>query len=116
MARLLLDENLPRRLGPALVGHYARTVGQMRWNGLRNGRLIQRAEAEFDALVTMDKAMRHQQSMVGKDLCVILLRARSNRYLDIQPLVPQLLEAIESLVPGTVVVVGNPPELGAQDP
>jgi hypothetical protein len=36
--KLLLDENLPHRLRPLLVGHEAFTVAYMNWQGIENGR------------------------------------------------------------------------------
>ena len=116
MARLLLDEQLPRLLAQLLPGHHVRTVGQMRWSGVRNGRLLDRAAEEFDALITMDTNMRFQQTILGRDIGLLVVRAPSTRLVHLEPLVPQLLEAIDSLLPGTVLVVGNAPAPGAQDP
>jgi hypothetical protein len=51
--RVLLDENLPRRLGALLTGHECRIVRQMNWSGLKNGHLLSRAELEFDVMLTL---------------------------------------------------------------
>ena len=43
--RVLLDEQLPRQLAPLLTGHDVRTVQQQSWAGLKNGQLLDAAEA-----------------------------------------------------------------------
>ena len=40
--KLLLDENLPKRLKNDLSEHEIFTVREKEWNGLRNGELLQR--------------------------------------------------------------------------
>ena len=53
--KLLLDENLPHRLRPLLVGHEAFTVAYMNWKGIENGRLLALAASNgFDAVVTKE--------------------------------------------------------------
>ena len=41
--RILLDEQLPRRLVRELTGHEVRTVQQEGWAGVQNGELLRRA-------------------------------------------------------------------------
>ncbi len=38
--RLLLDESVPRRLRKALPNHDVKTVVEMGWGGVRNGKLL----------------------------------------------------------------------------
>jgi hypothetical protein len=78
MARLLLDENLPRRLRTAFGGHTAITVQQMRWNGVRNGTLLRRAQLEFDVFVIADRSIPFQQSVAGLDIGVASSRRRAS--------------------------------------
>jgi predicted nuclease of predicted toxin-antitoxin system len=35
--RILLDEDLPRRLGALLIGHELATVQRRGWSGIKNG-------------------------------------------------------------------------------
>jgi hypothetical protein len=54
--RLLLDENLPRRLKDDFHGHEVFTVRDMGWNGIKNGELLRLMLAKgFDALLTSTK-------------------------------------------------------------
>lgn len=105
--KILLDECLPRRLGRWLTGHDVQTVRQMNWLGLSHGRLLAVAEPDFDAFITVDKNLVHQQQSAGRRLAVIVLHVRSNKIEDIAPLVPQVLALLPTLKPGQVVTVGS---------
>jgi hypothetical protein len=106
--RVLLDESLPRDLGPALVGHDVTTVQRAGWAGLKNGDLLRAArEAGFAALVTADRNMEHQQNVARSGLALVVLRARSTRLPDLLPLVPRLLEVLPGVRPGEVTHVAG---------
>jgi hypothetical protein len=47
-----------------------------------------------------------QQNLEGLSIAVIVLRAHTNRLADLKPLIPDLMTAIESAAPGTVLFVG----------
>jgi predicted nuclease of predicted toxin-antitoxin system len=54
--KLLLDENLPKRLKSDFPNHQIFTVRDMGWNGKKNGELMKLLiENNFDALITFDK-------------------------------------------------------------
>ena len=57
--RVLLDEMVSRKRARELVGHEVSTVQRQGWAGLTNGRLLDVIDSLFDALITMDKGMRH---------------------------------------------------------
>jgi hypothetical protein len=60
---LLLDENIPKRLKGDFAGDKVFTIKECGWNGLKNGILLQKLlENNFDALITFDKNLQHQQS------------------------------------------------------
>lgn len=106
---MLLDENLPRKLVGGLAGGVeATTIAKAGWRGKKNGELLRLAEKEFDAFVTTDKGIPHQQNVSGLDLAVVVLRARSNALEDLEPLMDDLRAALVDATPGTVVRV--PPE------
>ena len=104
--RVLLDENLPRWLTRLFgSGVRATTVGRRGWSGKKNGELLGLAEIEFDALLTTDKGIPHQQNLADLDLAVILLRAKSNDDEDLSPLMNEVNDALDAIVPGTVARV-----------
>ena len=61
--RLLFDESIPYRLRRFLPNHSVRTVVEMGWGGTKNGKLLALAGTQFDALITVDKNMQHQQNL-----------------------------------------------------
>lgn len=102
---LLLDEFTPRRLRRDLVQHIVFTVEQAGVKGLKNGALLKAASGKFDVLVTVDKSIPDQQNMASLGIAVLILRAKTNKYRDLKPLVPQILTALDQIKPGEVVVV-----------
>ena len=85
------------------------TVKDMGWNGIQNGRLLKLVAAEFDVMITTDKSFSHQQHLPGVDLAVILLRANSNKAVDLLPLFPEVQKLLDLVQPGRVYVLGQPP-------
>lgn len=74
MRRILLDESVPRPLLRSFADAEAVTIDQLGWKGMRNGELLRQAEAHrFDVLITSDKNMRHQNSLAGYRLAVLVL-------------------------------------------
>ena len=55
---------------------------------------------KFDVLITTDKHLRHQQSLAGRPLAVIVLHAAGIRLPDLLPLVSRLLEVLNEVQPG----------------
>ena len=102
--KILLDECLPLRMAKLLPGHDVRTVRQMNWLGLSNGKLLD-AVVDFDAFLTVDKSLVKQQQLTGRKLSVIVLRVRSNKIEDIAPLMPQVVATLADIKPGTVTIV-----------
>ena len=63
--RLLLDECVPKRLRRELPGHEIRTVQEAGWAGVRNSALLRAADGTFDAMLTVDQGVEHQQNLTG---------------------------------------------------
>lgn len=103
--RILLDESLPRPLARLLPGHDVRTVAAMGWRGKRNGELLELAASQFDALLTADQNLEHQQNLARLPVAVVILVVRTNRMESLRPLVPSLLQALDSLAPRRLVRV-----------
>ena len=63
--KLLFDESVPRRLASSFPESFTvQTVQGMGWAGTANGLLLTLAAAEgFDALVTVDRGIEHQQNV-----------------------------------------------------
>ncbi len=64
---ILLDNNAPRGLARALLGHTVIEARERGWATLKNGELLRVAEqAGFGVLVTADKNIRYQQNLEGR--------------------------------------------------
>jgi predicted nuclease of predicted toxin-antitoxin system len=61
--RILLDECVNPRVREAFHGHEVRTVIEMGWGGITNGKLLALAQEEFDVLVTIDQNIEHQNNV-----------------------------------------------------
>lgn len=62
--KLLLDENLPSRLKLQFKSHDVYSVYDMGWSGMKNGNLLREMQKNgFDALITFDKNLQHQQNL-----------------------------------------------------
>ena len=105
--RLLLDECVPRRLKRELLGHDTKTVQDMGWAGIKNGALLQLAEGQFDALLTVDQGIEYQQNVSGLSICVVVMVAPSNDVDDLRPLLPDVEQALIRVRPGETIRVGG---------
>ena len=105
--RILLDACVPRRLREGLQGHDVRTAQEEGWGDLNNGSLLDAMAGRFYALVTVDKRLPKQQNVANRSFGIVVLRARSNRLADLSPLLPDLLAAFGTLLPGEVIEVGS---------
>ena len=103
---VLVDECIDWRLAREIVGHEVKSARQMGWSTIKNGELLKLAEKEFQVFVTVDRNLSFQQNVPALAIAVIVLRAKSNRLSDLQPLVPELLASIPTAKLGTVTYVG----------
>jgi hypothetical protein len=97
--RILLDEDLPRRLCALLDGHEATTVPRCGWAGVKNGKLLALAATRFDLFLTMDQNLQYQQNLSALPIAVLVVEAFSNRIEHLTPLVPQILKEVQRIPP-----------------
>jgi hypothetical protein len=55
----------------------------MGWAGIKNGDLLVLAEKQFEVFVTVDRNLSFQQNLIGYNIAVLVLRARTNRLRDL---------------------------------
>lgn len=103
--RLLFDESVPSRLRRALPAHEVRTVVEMGWSGVKNGKLLALAASDFDAFVTVDKNLPYQQNLTALPIAVVVLDAVSIELPALLPLVPGLERELSALKPRSYVRV-----------
>ncbi len=103
--RVILDECLPRGLKPLLIGHSVRTVRNEHWNGVKNGKLLRLIEPKFDAFITVDRGLEHQQKTTSLTVGIVLLKATDNSLPTLTPLIPEILSALNRIKPGQIIRV-----------
>lgn len=69
------------------------------------GRALELAAADFGAVLTADQNLEHQQSLRVLPIAVIVLVAPTNRIDSLRPLIPTLLQALQTLAPRRLVHV-----------
>jgi len=98
--KLLLDENLPKRLKADFPEHEIYTVRDKGWNGKKNGDLLQlMLDEKFDALLSFDKNMQYQQNFKKFSIPVLVLNALDNSYLTLTKLSPFIKIKLASTLP-----------------
>ena len=104
--RLLLDENLPKKLRKDFTGHQVFTMREKGWAGKSNGALLKLMTNEgFDALLTFDQNIQYQQNFKDYTLTVFVLVAPDNSYLTLKALAPKIVEIISrGISPGPIEV------------
>ncbi len=104
--RVLLDENIDRLLKPLFdTAFEVVTVQEQGWASMHNGVLLRAAAQHFDVFVTMDRNLPYQQNLGVLNLAVVILRAHSNAFSTVAPLMPQVNDAIRTAQPGAAIVV-----------
>jgi predicted nuclease of predicted toxin-antitoxin system len=101
--RVLLDTCVPKRLARDLTGYDVRHATEMEWSDLDDGPLLTAMTGSFDALVTVDRNLPHQQNLSSRPFAVLLLRAHSNRLTDLARLVPKLRAALKRVEHGQLI-------------
>jgi predicted nuclease of predicted toxin-antitoxin system len=106
--RVLLDENMHHQLRHDFGDEFeVETVQYRGWDSIRNGDLLELAEASFDAILTADQGIAHQQHLTDYDLAVVILVADSNRYADLAPLIDDACAALRDTRPGHATLVSS---------
>ncbi len=106
--RVLLDENLPRQLKRHFTADVeALTVQERGWSGIKNSELLRLAAGEFEVFLTMDRGVEFQQNLQSLSIGILILRAPSNRFEDLQPLISEVHNALDTIQPGQVRRVGS---------
>jgi len=87
--KLLLDENLPKRLKLDFPEYEIFTVADQKWNGVKNGKLLKlMLENDFDVHFTFDKNLQFQQNFLKYPIAVLVLNAKDNSYSTLSSLAP----------------------------
>ena len=84
-----------------LEGHEIVTAFGMGWAELKNGDLLNKAEAEFDLIITTDKNWKYQQRITGRRIAILILPCANWPELEAQ--VERVVSAVNAVKPGEYV-------------
>ena len=105
--KILLDENIDvrmKQLFPEVYEVY--TVRDMRWNGVKNGKLIQLlAENNFECWIVVDKNIPYQQNIFKLPCLIIVLDIYRNTLKHLLPLIPKIMEVLNAQKAEKVVII-----------
>ena len=105
--RVLLDECVPKRLRNELLDHDVVTVVEMGWAGVKNGKLLALAAAEFECFLTVDANIEMQQHLPSIPIAVLLVRAVSNDPATLHSMVSEIRRALANIQPKQFKSVGD---------
>lgn len=74
--RILLDECVNPKLRLAFPGDEVKTVAEMEWRSLTNGRLMEAAAPYFDVFVTLNRNLQFQNPTGRYRLGIVVLVSR----------------------------------------
>jgi hypothetical protein len=92
------------RISGTIWRHESHTCQYAGLKGLANGELLTAAEqAGYEAFITVDKNMPHEQNLRGRGISVIVLEGRSTAFDDLVPLISEVLIGVDVLQRGQVL-------------
>lgn len=103
---ILLDECTPHAVKKRLPHLAIRTVQEMGWSGVKNGKLLALADQQFDVFITTDKNLRYQQNLARVKLAFLLLP--TNSVPVVIALLPQIEAALNTIQSGDFVEIPMP--------
>lgn len=79
----------------------------MGWSGIKNGQLLQKAAADFDCFLTVDRNLQFQQRIDTLPLAVLVVQAPDNRLETLRSVMAEVREALVSIGPHELKIVGS---------
>jgi hypothetical protein len=105
--RLLFDNGTPRGVATVLTDHLIEEARARGWDVLRNGELLDAAEAAgFDVFVITDRNLRYQQNLTNRKIAVVVLS--KGRWTLIKTKLPEIAAAVGDATPGSFIEVEIP--------
>ncbi len=105
--RILFDNGTPRGVAQSLHGHIVEEARSRGWDTLRNGELLDAAEAAgFDAFLTTDRNLRYQQNLSRRRIAIITLG--NGRWRLVKKRLREIVAAVNAATPGSFFEVEIP--------
>lgn len=91
------DECVTKRLKQHLKEYEVFTVTQMRWNGLKNSKLLtQCADNNFDIVLTIDKNLMFQQNLEKYSITIVVLNSMTSKIEELMLFMPSFKAQLNS--------------------
>ena len=105
--RVLFDNGTPRGVAVALPDHTVDEARSHGWDTLRNGDLLDAAEAAgFDVFLTTDRNIRYQQNLTDRRIAIVVLG--KGRWRLIRNRLPAITAAVAAASPGSFAEIDIP--------
>lgn len=106
--KILLDECVTKRLKQHLREFEVFTVTEMRWNGLKNGKLLsQCVDKSFDIILTIDKNMMFQQNLDKYFITIVVLDSLTSKIEELVLFVPLFKDKIKDFQKHTAYLIAK---------
>lgn len=97
--RVLFDNGVPRGLAAVLNLHAVDEARAHGWDALKNGDLLNAAEAAgFEVFVTTDRNLRYQQNLASRRIAIVVLSRAS--WPVIKRCLHTVTAAVDTMEPG----------------
>ena len=104
--KILLDECVNKRLKSHLSGFEIYTVNEMKWCGVKNGKLMSLCVTnQFDIILTIDKNIIHQQNIEKYPLAIVVLNVSTSKMEELQLFIPSFLKQIHHFEKKRVYII-----------
>jgi len=104
LKRVVFDNNVPARLARLLTAFEMKFARDLGWEQLSNGKLLEAVEKKgFDVLLTGDRSIPDEQTMVGRKIGIVCMSA--NSWKIVRDYGPEISEALHKCKPGQVLPV-----------
>jgi hypothetical protein len=105
--KILFDNGTPKPIALSLVGHQVTYARQIGWHELKNGELLQQAEAAgYEVLLSTDKNIRYQQNLAGRKIAIVILG--NQQWPIVRLYLHKIVTAIGACTPGSYTEVEIP--------
>lgn len=107
MKKVLLDENLDRRLKNYFSTQFdVKSVPDLGWQSKKNGELLTAMDAEgITYLVTADRNLQFQQNLDRYSVVAVVIVTHDTRLISLAPHIPSIEAAIVEASPDDTVIL-----------
>ncbi len=104
----MLDECVTKHLKFHLGDHQVFTVREMKWGGVKNGKLLALCvEQGIDILLTIDKSLQHQQNIDKYPITIVVLNSYTSTVEELVLFLPALQAQLQNFQKHKVYVINR---------